>query len=579
MPSSKNKNSKYCILIMGMHRSGTSAVSGCINMLGYKLGAHIVPPGEPNEKGYFENNAINRFNEGLLDLLNARWHDTLHIPDEWWMDERVKNEQTKLAKILADEFGEDTKFIIKDPRISILLPFYLDVFSVLNISLKVIISFRNPFEVAASLKKRDNLSFSKSLLLWMDANLKAERFSRSLPRLFLDYTSLVNDPVSTILQINTKLNLNVEITKEQIADLSSYVETRLRHHTAGSNLDNQEIPELLNQLYYLLNKLDLHNTEQQDQSIFDNIYNGFYSGFRFFNGTDMNFSILLQTIDIYQKSNQYTSPSNTGYNRARYFTDQSIPLSEFWIFPTNQRTALQLFTLDIRTKDNENFSVNISETNAEKVLENGLMIFETEFPWLRVKFEKPFFVSQINCEFQFVAFSAFTYRSSVKERNLYESELLSKIEELQKEVSGLILEQSATVKRLEANILDLHQANNNLITEHNTTTQVLDAEIDRLQLEVKQQTILRIVSIKDLETEIARLQDLIKKMIKSHEVQVNKLKMKYLNQLNILKIEKASLSDNLTFISDQMNLVFNSTSWKIGRTITWPYRKIKKRSK
>ena len=66
-----------CILILGMHRSGTSALSGVLSMLDVYLGTNNMPGDKHNQKGYFENNNIVPLNEKLLKSIDSKWDDIL----------------------------------------------------------------------------------------------------------------------------------------------------------------------------------------------------------------------------------------------------------------------------------------------------------------------------------------------------------------------------------------------------------------------------------------------------------------------------------------------------------------------
>lgn len=67
-----------CILLLGMHRSGTSALAGTLHQLGIYLGSDLMKPGQYNKKGYFENNLIFRFNEQLLHKVGSSWDDIFY---------------------------------------------------------------------------------------------------------------------------------------------------------------------------------------------------------------------------------------------------------------------------------------------------------------------------------------------------------------------------------------------------------------------------------------------------------------------------------------------------------------------
>lgn len=553
-----NDSTKQCILILGMHRSGTSAAAGCLNILGFEIGQHIVPPGEPNEKGYFENDSINHFNEEILHLLFARWHDTLSLPDEWWLDERLKEKNKELEDLLQSEFNFSSNFIIKDPRNSVLLPLYLNVFNKLNITPKFIINFRNPYEVAASLQKRDNLSFSKSLLLWMDTNLKAEFYSRPYSRLFLNYNSLLTEPIKTLKKVIERLKLNIEITDKEKLELGQFIEAKLKHHSFKDTIVDQEIPDSVYQITELLNKLDLKDITKQQQKSFDNIHKLFYSEFRFFNGVDKSLKIRLKTIDTNLIRNDYSTNGSSELNLIQFVINTPTPISEYWIYPANQRVALQLSKLQSTLENGEILVNNIEETNAEKMLDNGLLIFESEVPWIKIKLDKPSIVTQIHFELQFIAFSGFTYRTSIKERDILEINLSSKLKKQKKEKEDLELKNVETIKPLHLKIKKLEEEKTSIID--------LESKIEILKKEKSELIKNYAVQGQNYEENIVKLEQKINSMIA-----LNK------KVSNDFVLNEKKITTELQFNNKQLKTLMGSRSWIIGRFITWPYRKLKER--
>ena len=49
-----NTETRKVILVLGMHRSGTSAVTRCLNLLGAEIGSKLLPPAEDNRSGFWE---------------------------------------------------------------------------------------------------------------------------------------------------------------------------------------------------------------------------------------------------------------------------------------------------------------------------------------------------------------------------------------------------------------------------------------------------------------------------------------------------------------------------------------------
>ena len=114
------------IVVLGMHRSGTSAITRGIRVLGADFGDNLQPAvAGINEKGFFEDNDIVALNERLLKTLSIEWH-TLRYLDKNEFNDASLNELKEKARILLKEklTGSGGLLCVKDPRFSILLPFW-----------------------------------------------------------------------------------------------------------------------------------------------------------------------------------------------------------------------------------------------------------------------------------------------------------------------------------------------------------------------------------------------------------------------------------------------------------------------
>jgi hypothetical protein len=221
---------------MGMHRSGTSAMTGVLSQLGGSLGNNPMPGDHANPKGYFENNNLVPINEAILDEIDSAWDDIFF--DEEKASKLHAQDSDKLKFQIRDEFKEDYIFAIKDPRITFLFPLYRRALEDLDIKIKVIIPFRNPFEVASSLARRDGFSIEKGILLWTTYFLFAEQYSREYERVFVEFDEMLADPKSVIRSISDKLNIDlVPIYVDQKDQVKKFLERGLKHHNYLANSD------------------------------------------------------------------------------------------------------------------------------------------------------------------------------------------------------------------------------------------------------------------------------------------------------------------------------------------------------
>ncbi len=153
------------IVVAGMHRSGTSLVARVVNLLGVDLGdaRHLMEAKPDNPTGFWESLPIARFNDDLLAQLGGRWEDPTPRPDGWEWEPALDPWRDRARGILDVEFEGRSNAGWKDPRMSVLLPFWRTVAEID----KVVVSIRHPMEVVTSLASRDGMSEEAAAGLWL----------------------------------------------------------------------------------------------------------------------------------------------------------------------------------------------------------------------------------------------------------------------------------------------------------------------------------------------------------------------------------------------------------------------------
>lgn len=194
--------SRHAIVVLGMHRSGTSALTRVLGLLGGAMPLSPIPASADNPSGYWEPQSIARFNTRLLEMAGTGWNDHAAIPAEWFGSPERDSDRALARQLLETEFGEAEIIVFKDPRVCRLLPFWRSVFDQAAYVVHPILMLRNPAEVSRSLAARAAVealrhaavaATSRGLLLWLRYVLDAERHSRDLPRGWIDYHALLAD--------------------------------------------------------------------------------------------------------------------------------------------------------------------------------------------------------------------------------------------------------------------------------------------------------------------------------------------------------------------------------------------------
>jgi len=252
---------KTAYFILGMHRSGTSALGGVLSLMGLELGTDIMKPNKDNPKGFFENNFVYRLNKKILDENSSSWNDYFFKVENISYEKRKEYVQSA-KELIASEYRFSEQFTIKDPRICILFPIWEEACIELNIDIKIIIPYRNPLEVAQSLNIRNNFSYEKSLLLWSKHFLFAEYFSRRYKRIFLSFDNLLEDTdnILSVLEEFIDLPLNKQIEKK----IKKFLDKSIKHNNFRLENFSKDIPLFLREIIFIIKNKDFKNSEKFD---------------------------------------------------------------------------------------------------------------------------------------------------------------------------------------------------------------------------------------------------------------------------------------------------------------------------
>ncbi|MFP5433392.1 MAG: hypothetical protein ACLGIM_09795, partial [Alphaproteobacteria bacterium] len=216
---------------MAMHRSGTSALSRTLNLLGCESSPNLMGADEYNESGYWESRPIYELNEKILSSGGGGWAEWMEFNPNWFRSSAMDRFRERAVACIEAEFGKSNLFVIKDPRLSLLMPFWRSVFESMDIEPVVIHTLRNPIEVAQSLERRNKFLQPKGLLLWLRYTLEGERGTRGLRRFFTTYDDLMDDYVGFIDRSQETLGLFWPRNSEKLRrELAGFLTSNLRHH-------------------------------------------------------------------------------------------------------------------------------------------------------------------------------------------------------------------------------------------------------------------------------------------------------------------------------------------------------------
>ncbi|WP_286948686.1 hypothetical protein [Brevundimonas sp. UBA7507] len=232
MNSSRKKlvHKPVCLMVLGPHRSGTSALSGVLSYLGGDLPKTLMPAGEGNARGYFESRRVMTFNDRILNVLGSDWNDLSPLDPGSITVQVFESLVSEAVEVLQDEFSAAKLPLLKDPRICRFVGFWTEAFSRAGYETLFIHTHRNPLETAQSLQKRDGIPIELGLLIWLRHVLDAEAATRGKVRVFTSYKGLLEDWRGQIAQIEHTLGLTFHRnTGKMRSEIDSFLTGSLRH--------------------------------------------------------------------------------------------------------------------------------------------------------------------------------------------------------------------------------------------------------------------------------------------------------------------------------------------------------------
>ncbi len=223
---------RQAIVILGMHRAGTSLCARIFELLGATAAKTLMPAKADNSNGFWESLPIMRFNEGLLRQAIRGWDKPQAIADSWLNASERSADIAKIVELIQAEFADNAFLVLKEPRFARLLPLWLQAFQILNIQPLFIICCRHPQAVTASLQTRETeMSAQQAASLWLAHMLDAERYSRAYPRAVIHYETLLKDWRTVISQAYKQLGWNSFVITATVAKaINAYLDPQQQHH-------------------------------------------------------------------------------------------------------------------------------------------------------------------------------------------------------------------------------------------------------------------------------------------------------------------------------------------------------------
>jgi hypothetical protein len=230
------------VIVLGMHRSGTSCMSEVLMNLGLYPGdsKEFLKASEYNKHGYFENSGVVDCNEKILTnrvaaLIKGNHNPlTTSLPGRGWIfgawQKNILEGESLLTEAVVQSLEknkpEDACLLIKDPRFCLTLGSWKEH---LNIK-AAILMVRDPNAVAGSLLRRQSIMPQVSQDLWNLYTGSAISQLDNIPGLIVDYDCLTKNSSTELSRVVGFLKVNeIKVLEHNEAEVLAGVDERLNH--------------------------------------------------------------------------------------------------------------------------------------------------------------------------------------------------------------------------------------------------------------------------------------------------------------------------------------------------------------
>jgi hypothetical protein len=199
-------------MVVGMHRSGTSAVTRVVNLLGVPLGrADDIYTAKDNPSGHWESRQLCALNNVILNVFGGFDMATPPMPRSWLRSRRAEHLQGVMRATFDDVYRGE-RWLWKDPRICLTLPLWREV---LNDFCAVFV-VRDAGPVMRSLHRRDGgYPLLYCYALWDDYNRRAVAALSGLRVVTVDFDAMLQDPLHQVKLLSEGLcSVGVQLNGE-----------------------------------------------------------------------------------------------------------------------------------------------------------------------------------------------------------------------------------------------------------------------------------------------------------------------------------------------------------------------------
>ncbi len=207
------------VIVLGMHRSGTSLTTNLLHLLGFHVGdaEELIghdphDPNPENPKGFWERHDVVEINDRILQHFDCRWHELSHWPfDGLSYDADLPADITDAMQTVIDRLNRHPHCVIKDPRLCLTAHWWLERMD----NPFIVTTYRDPLEIALSLHTRNQISIVEALALWEIYSISMLNIAAGHSCAHSVYQEIIEQPdqalsaIADAIQIDTQEGLSL----------------------------------------------------------------------------------------------------------------------------------------------------------------------------------------------------------------------------------------------------------------------------------------------------------------------------------------------------------------------------------
>ena len=224
---------RQAVVVLGMHRGGTSALAGTAVRLGFAAPRTPLPASDDNPGGLYESRPIVVANHEILAAAGCAWNVCLTFDPASVARMLQPSVLECFDQLLVHEFGETASFVLKDPRLCLTLPAWLPGLRTTGAGIRVLVVVRHPSEVVRSLAARNGLQPADTAPHWLHHMVESERLSREFDRALVFFDDLLRDWRRCMARCGHVAGIVwPRPIKLAGSDVDTFLTPSLRHHVA-----------------------------------------------------------------------------------------------------------------------------------------------------------------------------------------------------------------------------------------------------------------------------------------------------------------------------------------------------------